>query len=189
MDASGGKLTAEVTGEIELEGKVLVIKRILVHCSLRGRDNVDPAVVKRVHGFHASRCPVARSVQGAIESRRATSWTSRGLAFRGRRLPLRNREDVSSAAGYAADESSAGRGMAPMRPTTTRTRAGASAVGRGITRRYRCSSRQHRGVGACWLHHRGRYDGAVVQVRISIKSKRLFDDAPIPCLRAAQEGL
>ena len=28
---------------------------------------MDPAAVERVHGFHASRCPVARSLEGAIE--------------------------------------------------------------------------------------------------------------------------
>jgi uncharacterized OsmC-like protein len=44
-----------------------VIKRIHAHYTLRGGDNVDPAVVERVHDFHASRCPVARSIEGAIE--------------------------------------------------------------------------------------------------------------------------
>ncbi|MGH2698648.1 MAG: OsmC family protein [Actinomycetota bacterium] len=67
IEASGGKLTTEVTGEIELEDGVLVIKRIHAHYTLRGGDGVDGAVVERVHGFHARRCPVARSLQGAIE--------------------------------------------------------------------------------------------------------------------------
>ena len=59
-------MTAEVTGEIELEDKVLVIKRIHAHYKLFG-DGVDPAVVDRVHGFHADKCPVARSIRDAIE--------------------------------------------------------------------------------------------------------------------------
>jgi uncharacterized OsmC-like protein len=44
-----------------------VIKRIHAHYTLRGGVDVDPAVIERVHEFHASRCPVARSLQGAIE--------------------------------------------------------------------------------------------------------------------------
>jgi uncharacterized OsmC-like protein len=60
-----------VTGEIELEGKVLVIKRIHVHYRLQD-DLIDPEVVERVHSFHAGKCPVARSIEGAIEV--TTSW-------------------------------------------------------------------------------------------------------------------
>jgi uncharacterized OsmC-like protein len=55
-----------VTGEVELEGKVLVLKRIHAHYRLAG-DGIDEAVVDRVLGFHADGCPVARSVKGAIE--------------------------------------------------------------------------------------------------------------------------
>jgi uncharacterized OsmC-like protein len=53
-------------GEIELEGKVLVIKRIHVHYMLKGND-VDPDVVERTHSFHAEKCPVARSIRNAID--------------------------------------------------------------------------------------------------------------------------
>jgi uncharacterized OsmC-like protein len=56
-----------VTGEIELEGKVLVIKRIQVHYRLKTEGEVDKAAIERVHGFHAERCPVARSIREAIE--------------------------------------------------------------------------------------------------------------------------
>jgi uncharacterized OsmC-like protein len=56
-----------VRGEVEVEDKVLVIKRIHAHYKLRESNGVDPAVVERVLGFHASRCPVARSLEGAIE--------------------------------------------------------------------------------------------------------------------------
>lgn len=48
---------------------MLVIKRINVHYQLQVSADVDPAVVERVHGFHADRCPVARSLRGAIEVR------------------------------------------------------------------------------------------------------------------------
>lgn len=44
-----------------------MIKRIHVRYQLTVDDDVDMAVVERVHGFHADKCPVARSVRGAIE--------------------------------------------------------------------------------------------------------------------------
>jgi len=45
---------------------VLVIKRITVHYRLRvPEDRRDEAT--RVHGFHARFCPVARSLEGAID--------------------------------------------------------------------------------------------------------------------------
>lgn len=43
-----------------------MIKRIHVRYQLTVDDDVDMAVVERVHGFHADKCPVARSVRGAI---------------------------------------------------------------------------------------------------------------------------
>jgi uncharacterized OsmC-like protein len=43
-----------------------VIKRIHVRYLLTVDAGVDLAVVERVHGFHADRCPVARSIGGAI---------------------------------------------------------------------------------------------------------------------------
>jgi organic hydroperoxide reductase OsmC/OhrA len=53
-------------GEIETEDKVLVIKRITVHYRLAvPADRREDA--ERVHGFHARFCPVARSLQGAID--------------------------------------------------------------------------------------------------------------------------
>lgn len=55
-----------MTGEIELDERVLVIKRIHAHYRLAGPD-VDTEVVERVHGFHADKCPVARSIRAAIE--------------------------------------------------------------------------------------------------------------------------
>jgi uncharacterized OsmC-like protein len=45
---------------------VLVIRRIHVTYHLAVDDAVDPAVVERVHGFHAAHCPVYRSLHPQI---------------------------------------------------------------------------------------------------------------------------
>jgi uncharacterized OsmC-like protein len=50
-----------------LEGRVLVIKRIHAHYLLHAPEGVDEPTVQRVHDLHADRCPVARSIRGAIE--------------------------------------------------------------------------------------------------------------------------
>lgn len=54
-------------GEVELEGKVLVVKRI--HVTYRGLDIAaeDADKVQRVLSVHADGCPVARSLRGAID--------------------------------------------------------------------------------------------------------------------------
>jgi uncharacterized OsmC-like protein len=49
-----------------VEGGVLVLKRIHVRYLLTVDDGVDLAVVERVHGFHADKCPVARSIGDAV---------------------------------------------------------------------------------------------------------------------------
>ena len=59
-------MSSEVTGEIELEGSVLVIKRIHAHYRLQAAEDQRP-LVERVHAMHADRCPVARSLKGAID--------------------------------------------------------------------------------------------------------------------------
>lgn len=66
IPAGDGRLRADATGEIELEGDTLVIKRIFVRYRLNVDPGVDRSVVDRVMGFHADRCPVARSIRGAI---------------------------------------------------------------------------------------------------------------------------
>jgi organic hydroperoxide reductase OsmC/OhrA len=58
----------EAVGEIETEDQVLVIKRITVHYRLSVPED-RRADVERVHGFHARFCPVARSLEGAIDVR------------------------------------------------------------------------------------------------------------------------
>lgn len=67
ISAGGGRLRAEATGEIELEGDTLVIKRILVTYLFSPEGEVDRAQVDRVLGFHADHCPVARSIGGSID--------------------------------------------------------------------------------------------------------------------------
>jgi len=59
-------LTSEVRGEIEKDGNVLVIKRIHVtyHLKLKA-DQRETA--ERVLGFHAEKCPVARTIQGCVD--------------------------------------------------------------------------------------------------------------------------
>ena len=65
IDASDGRLTADVTGEVETEEGVLVIRRIHVAMRLEA-----PAVmretVERVHGFYAMRCPLYRTLHQSI---------------------------------------------------------------------------------------------------------------------------
>ncbi len=66
IDASGGRLTADVRGEIESEDGVLIIRRIYVEMKLRAPEEVRETV-ERVHGFFASKCPVYRSLSPAIQ--------------------------------------------------------------------------------------------------------------------------
>lgn len=66
MDASNGKLSCEAEGEMEKEGGVLVIKRIHVTYRLQA-DAEHVETIERVHGFHADKCPVARSIGPAID--------------------------------------------------------------------------------------------------------------------------
>jgi uncharacterized OsmC-like protein len=65
IDASEGKLSAEVTGEVEEEDGVLVIRRIHVAMRLiapeQTRDKVD-----RVHAIYAMKCPLYRTLHSAI---------------------------------------------------------------------------------------------------------------------------
>jgi uncharacterized OsmC-like protein len=58
-------LTSEITGEIELDGHVLVLKRIHAHYRLRANED-KREVVERVHNMHVKNCPVARSLTPAI---------------------------------------------------------------------------------------------------------------------------
>ena len=59
-------LSAETIGEIEVESKVLVIKRIKQVFHLTA-DKQDRETIERVLKVYADSCPVARSVKGSIE--------------------------------------------------------------------------------------------------------------------------
>jgi uncharacterized OsmC-like protein len=65
IDASGGRLTAEVTGEVERDEGVLVIRRIHVAMRLVADEKVRETV-GRVHGVYAMRCPLYRTLHTAI---------------------------------------------------------------------------------------------------------------------------
>lgn len=54
-------------GEVELEGKVLVVKRIAVTYSGLQVAEEDREKLDRVLDTHAAGCPVARSLAGSIE--------------------------------------------------------------------------------------------------------------------------
>jgi uncharacterized OsmC-like protein len=66
IDASGGRLTADVTGEVETEEGVLVIRRIHVAMRLAAPPDVRETV-DRVHGIYAMRCPLYRTLHTAIQ--------------------------------------------------------------------------------------------------------------------------
>ena len=65
IDASNGKLTADVTGEVETEDGVLVIRRIQVAMHLVAPEAAREAA-ERVHGFYAMRCPLYRTLYKTI---------------------------------------------------------------------------------------------------------------------------
>jgi uncharacterized OsmC-like protein len=65
VDASGGRLTADVTGEVEKEDGVLVVKRIHVQMRLAAPEQARETV-ERVHGMYAMRCPLYRTLHAAI---------------------------------------------------------------------------------------------------------------------------
>jgi len=66
IDASNGRLTAEVTGEVETEEGVLVIRRIHVAMRLVASEQLKETV-ERVHGVYPMRCPLYRTLQKAIQ--------------------------------------------------------------------------------------------------------------------------
>ncbi|OLC27941.1 MAG: hypothetical protein AUG06_03380 [Actinobacteria bacterium 13_1_20CM_2_65_11] len=66
IDASEGRLTSEAEGAVVIEEKVLVIKRIHVRYRLSGCPDDKREAAERSHAFHASRCPVAKSIGGCI---------------------------------------------------------------------------------------------------------------------------
>jgi len=66
IDASNGKLTADVSGEVETEEGVLVIRRIHVTMRLVASKDVKQNI-ERVHGIYAMRCPLFRTLHKTIQ--------------------------------------------------------------------------------------------------------------------------
>ena len=65
IDASDGKLTEEVTGEVEEEDGVLVIRRIHVLMRLVAPEDTREKV-ERVHAVYPMSCPLYRTLHNAI---------------------------------------------------------------------------------------------------------------------------
>ena len=72
IDASNGRLTADVTGEVETEEGVLVIRRIHVAMRLAVPEDLRDRV-ERVHEMYAMHCPLFRTLHKAIQL--TSSWT------------------------------------------------------------------------------------------------------------------
>ena len=66
IDAGNGKLAADVTGEVEKEEGVLVIRRIHVAMCLVAPESLKETV-ERVLGIYAMRCPLYRTLHNAIQ--------------------------------------------------------------------------------------------------------------------------
>jgi uncharacterized OsmC-like protein len=66
IDASGERLTADVSGEVEKEEGVLVIRRINVAMRLRASEQ-SRETAERVHGLCAMRCPLYHTLHKAIQ--------------------------------------------------------------------------------------------------------------------------
>ena len=64
--ASEGRLTALARGEVEVEDKVLVVRRIHVVFTLRGAAERETEA-QRAHEHYKARCPIYRSIHKAIE--------------------------------------------------------------------------------------------------------------------------
>ena len=66
INASDRRLTADVTGEVETEEGVLVIRRIHVAMTLIAPEKVRQTA-ERVHAIYAMHCPLYRTLHNAIQ--------------------------------------------------------------------------------------------------------------------------
>jgi organic hydroperoxide reductase OsmC/OhrA len=57
---------AEARGEVEADGRVLIVKRIHVDYRLK-LEAANREAAQRVHEMHADFCPVARTIKGCVE--------------------------------------------------------------------------------------------------------------------------
>ena len=65
IDASDGKLTADVIGEVEQEEGVLVIRRIHVSMRLVAPEAAREKV-ERLHAMYPMNCPLYRTLHNAV---------------------------------------------------------------------------------------------------------------------------
>ncbi len=66
IDASNGRLTGDITGEVETEEGVLVIRRIHLAMRLVAPEEAR-ATVERVHEMYAMRCPLYRTFHKTLQ--------------------------------------------------------------------------------------------------------------------------
>ena len=66
IDASNGRLTGDITGEVESEDGVLVIRRIHLAMRLVAPEEAR-AVVERVHQVYAMHCPLYRTFYKTLQ--------------------------------------------------------------------------------------------------------------------------
>ena len=66
IPAGPEQIWADVTGEIDLDGKVLVVKRIAVTYHLVA-DEMQRETIARVLASHADACPMARTIGGCVQ--------------------------------------------------------------------------------------------------------------------------
>jgi uncharacterized OsmC-like protein len=59
-------LIAHARGEIEKDGKVLLVRRIHVTYHLKA-DPGQRETIDRVHDFHADFCPMARTIRDCVQ--------------------------------------------------------------------------------------------------------------------------
>jgi len=67
-------LVGHVTGDVESDGGVLVVRRIHTRYVLR-IDASKRDIVERVRAMHADKCPVARSIKGSIDVTTEVTYT------------------------------------------------------------------------------------------------------------------
>jgi uncharacterized OsmC-like protein len=66
VEASDGRLIGDAVGEVEVEDGVLVLKRVHVTYRLRVAPGADRERIQRAFDRHMPRCPVYRSIGGAV---------------------------------------------------------------------------------------------------------------------------
>ncbi len=82
INASHGKLSAEVKGEVEQEEGTLVIRRIHVEMRLQAAEDMRETA-ERVHGIYAMKCPLFRTLHKAIQTTSSLTFIPRSAESAG----------------------------------------------------------------------------------------------------------